>query len=202
MRLAHRHGYGRDLRRMAGGGGVERRHTGTAAVPVQWRATRMAGSAAARNDPRHPTGIAAIDRAVGFVPLSLWLPYALYRRSHLAHHRCGAVTDRHRDPESRYHDHRLGLARILVRPHSSLVGQMLIGPPISICRALAGETARLFREPRRVRRSRSATRHQNGGQSSLWRAAVKRLNDLGILIDVRSYRTRRSIRFCRSIGHR
>lgn len=34
----------------------------------------------------HPTHIAAVDRAIGFAPLSLWLPYELYRRSHIEHH--------------------------------------------------------------------------------------------------------------------
>ncbi|WP_416365497.1 fatty acid desaturase [Sphingomonas aerolata] len=41
----------------------------------------------------HPTGIGWIDGAIGFAPLSLWLPYRLYRRSHLAHHGAKVITD-------------------------------------------------------------------------------------------------------------
>lgn len=100
----------------------------------------------------HPTGSAAINSGLGFAPLSLWLPYAVYRRSHLAHHGCGAITDPRRDPESRYHERRHGFAWVAGQLHASLVGQLLIGPPISVARFLAGEAGRLRREPRRVLR--------------------------------------------------
>lgn len=100
----------------------------------------------------HPTGNVVVDRAIGFVPLSLWLPYSVYRRSHLAHHGCGAITDPRRDPESRYHDRRRGFAWAFGRLHASLVGQLLLGPPISIVRFLANETARFRYQPRQVAR--------------------------------------------------
>ncbi|MEJ8629981.1 fatty acid desaturase [Sphingomonas sp. I4] len=35
----------------------------------------------------HPTRWHAVNMAIGAVPLSLWLPYGLYRDSHMAHHR-------------------------------------------------------------------------------------------------------------------
>src|SRR5437870_4407700 len=35
----------------------------------------------------HPTRSPRINHAVAWLPLSLWLPYRLYRDSHLQHHR-------------------------------------------------------------------------------------------------------------------
>lgn len=100
----------------------------------------------------HPTGIAAIDRAIGFVPLSLWLPYALYRRSHIAHHRSPAITDPQVDPESRYVDRSNGLAWLATRLQATLVGHMLLGPPIMILRLLLSESRRAKAAPIAVAR--------------------------------------------------
>ncbi len=50
----------------------------------------------------HPTRWRAVNAAIGAVPLSLWLPYGLYRDSHVAHHRSPHITDPLADPESRY----------------------------------------------------------------------------------------------------
>jgi fatty acid desaturase len=100
----------------------------------------------------HPTGVAVFDGAIGFVPLAMWLPYPIYRRSHLAHHRCGAITDPISDPESHYHDGRSAIVRVLARLHSNLVGRLIIGPPISIVRFLMAETRRFAHEPWRAAR--------------------------------------------------
>ena len=35
----------------------------------------------------HPTRKRAVNEAIGCWPLSLWLPYSIYRSTHLAHHR-------------------------------------------------------------------------------------------------------------------
>ncbi|TXC70074.1 fatty acid desaturase [Sphingomonas ginsenosidivorax] len=100
----------------------------------------------------HPTGIRPIDDAIGFVPLALWLPYRLYRRSHLAHHGAAVITDPRHDPESRYRVPLGRLAAIPARLQATLLGQMLFGPPIAVARFAIGEGARLVREPRRVLR--------------------------------------------------
>ena len=50
----------------------------------------------------HPTRSRRINTALGFPPLSLWLPFACYRTSHLAHHAGDGLTDPRRDPESFY----------------------------------------------------------------------------------------------------
>ena len=41
----------------------------------------------------HPTRWPRVNRLLAIVPLSLWLPYARYRRSHLVHHRDERLTD-------------------------------------------------------------------------------------------------------------
>lgn len=94
----------------------------------------------------HPTRWRRLNDAIGAIPLSLYLPYAIYRRSHLAHHGCGAVTDPVADPESRYHRGH-AVARGLAAVQATLLGQLLAGPAILVPRFLAGEAARLWRTP-------------------------------------------------------
>ena len=50
----------------------------------------------------HPTRNRAVNQAIGCWPLSLWLPYSIYRSTHLAHHRDENLTDPLEDPESYY----------------------------------------------------------------------------------------------------
>lgn len=50
----------------------------------------------------HPTRWRWFNDALGFPPLTLWLPYRLYRASHLRHHRDAHLTDPLEDPESYY----------------------------------------------------------------------------------------------------
>ncbi len=92
----------------------------------------------------HPTASRAVNRALGFAPLSLWLPFARYRMLHLAHHRDERLTDPLDDPESYYwttHDWTTlsPVARILVRAQSTLMGRMAIGPAWCIWRFLRSE---------------------------------------------------------------
>lgn len=100
----------------------------------------------------HPTRGTAINRAIGFVPLSLWLPYGLYHRSHVAHHGCAAITDPRHDPESRYAERPGGPAWLAARVQATLPGHMLLGPPISVARFLIGEVRRLGAGPLQVAR--------------------------------------------------
>ncbi len=81
----------------------------------------------------HPTRVRAINTAIAFPPLALWLPYPRYRASHLKHHNDERLTDPLDDPESRYWLRedwdRLGpLGRRLVRAQSTLAGRLTIGP--------------------------------------------------------------------------
>jgi len=49
----------------------------------------------------HPTSRRSVNTALAFAPLSLWLPYRRYRRSHIVHHGTD-LTDPQQDPESFY----------------------------------------------------------------------------------------------------
>ena len=49
----------------------------------------------------HPTRWTAVNTMIGFIPLSLWLPFARYKRSHIKHH-LSDLTDPKDDPESFY----------------------------------------------------------------------------------------------------
>ncbi len=98
----------------------------------------------------HPTPSQRINDAIGFAPLSLWLPYRLYRRSHVAHHAAEVITDPQHDPESRYRSASHGLSGVLGRLQSTLVGQMIFGPPISVARFVVEELRRAADRPREV----------------------------------------------------
>lgn len=95
----------------------------------------------------HPTRWAAINHMLGFTPLGLWLPYALYHRSHVAHHGSIAITDPRHDPESRYVERRAGLAWLAAHAQGTLPAQMLLGPPIAIVRLLIEEAHGAARAP-------------------------------------------------------
>jgi len=92
----------------------------------------------------HPTRWDAVNRLLVIVPLSLWLPYERYRRSHLAHHRDERLTDPLDDPESYYWTaedwQRLGtLSRAIVRLQQTLAGRVTVGAFWSIGRFLHAE---------------------------------------------------------------
>jgi fatty acid desaturase len=81
----------------------------------------------------HPTRIRRLNFAIGTWPLSLWLPFEVYRRTHLQHHNDNRLTDPLDDPESYYFSdgqwEKLGgLGRGIVRAQASLLGRLIIGP--------------------------------------------------------------------------
>jgi fatty acid desaturase len=81
----------------------------------------------------HPTRSRAINDAIGWPPISLWLPYPIYKLSHLQHHRDERLTDPLDDPESFYLTEanwaRLpAWLRPLFRFNQTLAGRLLIGP--------------------------------------------------------------------------
>ena len=91
----------------------------------------------------HPTPWRGLNFTLAAPPLSLWLPFEAYRRSHLAHHATEHLTDPSHDPESRYALQGPGLARALVlaarRLQSTLVGRLVIGPIFDAAHFLAKE---------------------------------------------------------------
>ncbi len=50
----------------------------------------------------HPTRHAWLNTLLAGAPLGLWMPYPIYRDSHLAHHAAASLTDPLGDPESCY----------------------------------------------------------------------------------------------------
>lgn len=99
----------------------------------------------------HPTRSAMLNALIGGLPLSLWLPYARYRRDHIAHHATDHITDPYDDPESHYLPNRPGLAAkarlIVARSQATLAGRLLLGPFLIVLRFFWSEASRLRREP-------------------------------------------------------
>lgn len=99
----------------------------------------------------HPTRSKRINALVGAVPLSLWLPYAIYRDSHEAHHRSDHITHPRHDPESRYvtdGDNWRWAARL----QATLIGRLVFGPPLCVLSLFRDEAARVRRAPGAVLR--------------------------------------------------
>jgi len=98
----------------------------------------------------HPTRWRPLNRVFGMVPLSFWLPYERYRRTHLDHHVNERLTDPYDDPETYYWTHadwaRLDpLSRGLVRLQLTLAGRFIIGSFWRIGRFLRAELRAVIR---------------------------------------------------------
>lgn len=99
----------------------------------------------------HPTRSARINAALASVPLSLWLPFPLYRRSHLAHHATEALTAPGHDPETRYLTptaQACPVRRRLALATSTLSGRLLLGPFVEIGGFLWTEARRVLASDR------------------------------------------------------
>ncbi len=100
----------------------------------------------------HPTRNRWINNAIGFPPLSLWLPYAVYAREHAAHHATPHLTDPFDDTESNYLARSGGLAHRLATLEATLAGRIVFGPPIRVARFGLSEARRTWRDPWAVAR--------------------------------------------------
>ena len=85
----------------------------------------------------HPTRNRRVNEAIGCWPLSLWLPFPIYRSTHLAHHRDDRLTDPFDDPESCYWTASrwsgLGpVGRTLAHARTTLLGRVALGPAFLI----------------------------------------------------------------------
>lgn len=100
----------------------------------------------------HPTPYRRLNTALVLLPLSLWLPFELYRRSHTIHHVTEQLTDPVRDPESRYlasaQGRRAKFARLVGGVQATLLGRMILGPFIKISHFFATEMVLLLRGDR------------------------------------------------------
>jgi fatty acid desaturase len=80
----------------------------------------------------HPTRWYTVNRLLGILPLSLWLPYDRYRALHRTHHIDARLTDPLDDPESFYWcpkewERLSGLSRALLRAQQTLAGRIVVG---------------------------------------------------------------------------
>jgi fatty acid desaturase len=104
----------------------------------------------------HPTRWHAVNRALGMVPLSFWLPFVRYRQTHLVHHVNDRLTDPLDDPESRYYAPeewaRMGpLSRFAARAQQTLAGWIILGSFWRVGRFLGAELAGCLRGDRGLR---------------------------------------------------
>jgi fatty acid desaturase len=104
---------------------------------------------------RHPTRWRPVNTALGWAPLALWLPYAIYRETHLRHHAASRrdLTHPGHDPESHYVvDGTLArcgpIRRAALRLNRTLAGRLVLGPAVVVLRLWHGE---LFRHSDRRR---------------------------------------------------
>ena len=98
----------------------------------------------------HPTPSAPANELLVLPSLWLWMPFRLYRESHLAHHDDAHLTDPLADPESYYVDaaswNAAGpLTRAFLRAQNTLAGRLLLGPLRCVYVFWKGEVARLLR---------------------------------------------------------
>jgi fatty acid desaturase len=101
----------------------------------------------------HPTRLAWLNRLFVLPSLCLVMPFALYRESHLAHHRDENLTDPLLDPESFYLTAerwaRIGpVARAVLHANNSLLGRLSLGPLLLTGRVLLGLLRDLARRER------------------------------------------------------
>jgi fatty acid desaturase len=98
----------------------------------------------------HPTPWRRVNTLFAAAPLSLWLPFDIYRRTHIAHHATEDLTNPHQDPESRYLAAGEGLGfqvrRVLARLQAPLLGRLIIGPWVEIGAHLMVEARALIRD--------------------------------------------------------
>lgn len=98
----------------------------------------------------HPTPWRLVNEAVVFPSLWLWMPFRLYRETHLTHHRNEMLTDPREDPESFYVAPEawaaMGpLSRGLLLANNTLLGRLILGPLVAVWRHWSDEISRLGR---------------------------------------------------------
>jgi fatty acid desaturase len=85
----------------------------------------------------HPTRARWLNDGLGKPSLWLWLPYELYRESHLRHHRNDILTDPLDDPESYYVTGRRWqdlspIMRGVLIVNQTLLGRFALGPALAV----------------------------------------------------------------------
>jgi fatty acid desaturase len=105
----------------------------------------------------HPTRSRRLNALIGGAPLSLWIPYTVYRDTHIRHHRHDGrrLTEVGHDPESFYlrpgHLAKVGrFHRAVLVANCTFAGRIVLGPAIAVF-TFWTEEARKLRASRRHR---------------------------------------------------
>jgi fatty acid desaturase len=103
-------------------------------------------------------GRAASTLRSGGVPLALWVPYPIYRLTHIQHHRHEGrrLTEVGHDPESFYlpvgHLAKVGrLRRTILKANCTLAGRLILGPAVAVATFWSEELSKARRDRRRRR---------------------------------------------------
>lgn len=103
----------------------------------------------------HPTRSAWLNEALVFAPLGVFYPYRSYKRTHIQHHEDERLTDPFDDPESYYRALKdwetmpVVLKRLLVW-NNTLIGRMLLGPPLMVVGFTVSEWLKIMKGDRQV----------------------------------------------------
>ena len=96
----------------------------------------------------HPTRSTRVNGALAWLPLGLWIPYEIYRDTHLRHHACPALTDPVEDTESYFirqadWDPMSRPHRLLLQCNRTLFGRMTLGPALAALALWRSECRRM-----------------------------------------------------------
>jgi len=85
----------------------------------------------------HPTSKRAFNELLVSLPIGLFIPYGRFRELHLKHHLNSRLTDPYDDPESWYitdadWQSQPMLKRFTLQVNATLLGRLIIGPPLSL----------------------------------------------------------------------
>lgn len=87
----------------------------------------------------HPTRITTVNTLLASIPLTLFLPYEIYRESHLQHHHDENITLPGKDPESYYcsaseYQRKSRLGKVFAWINMTIIGRLLFNPAVEIFR--------------------------------------------------------------------
>lgn len=103
----------------------------------------------------HPTRNARVNEALVFAPLGVFYPYRSYKRTHLQHHADERLTDPFDDPESYYRgmsdwEKMPAPIKCLLAWNNTLIGRVLLGPPLMVVGFTASEWRKIVKGDRKV----------------------------------------------------
>jgi len=106
----------------------------------------------------HPTRKPAVNEALVYCPLGLFIPFRRFKSLHLRHHNNDRLTDPYDDPESYYLAWRdwqrlPELLKLVLKINNTLTGRLLIGPALSIVGFFGSEFQLLRRGDKAVARA-------------------------------------------------